>query len=85
MPTKFENLAVATELENVSFQSNPKEENVKGCSNYYTIALISHASKIMLKILNPDFNSVNWELPDVQIDLMKAEEQEIKLATSLGS
>ena len=46
MPANLENSAVATGLENVSFHSNPKE-----CSNYHTIAPISHASKIMLKIL----------------------------------
>ena len=39
----------------------------------------------MLKILKLGSNSVNWELPDVQIDFRKAEEPEIKLATSLGS
>ena len=46
MSANLENSAVATGLEKVSFQSNPKE-----CSNYHTIALISHASKVMLKIL----------------------------------
>ena len=40
-----------SKLEKVSFQPNPKEGNVKECSNYCTIALISHASKVMLKIL----------------------------------
>ena len=47
----LENLAVATDLEKVSFHSNPKERNAKECSNYCTIALISHASKVMLQIL----------------------------------
>ena len=43
--------------------------------NYCTIALISHASKIMLKILQARLQQyVNWELPDVQLDLEKAEE-----------
>ena len=46
MPANLENSAVATGLEKVSFHSNPKEY-----SNYCTIALISHASKVMLKIL----------------------------------
>ena len=85
MPANLENSAGVTGLEKVSFQSNPKEENAKACSNYHTIALISHMSKIMLKILKPGFNSVNRELPDVQIDLIKVEEPEIILATSLGS
>ena len=47
----FKNSAVATGLEKVSFHSNPKKGNTKECSNYQTIALISHASKVMLKIL----------------------------------
>ena len=51
MPANLENSAVATGLEKVSFHSIPKKGNVKECSNYYTIALISHASKVMLKIL----------------------------------
>ena len=50
MPANLENSAVATGLEKVSFHSNPKE-GVKERSNYCTIALISHASKVMLKIL----------------------------------
>ena len=51
MPAKLENSAVATGLEKVSFQSNPKKGNVKEGSNYHTIVLISHTSKVMLKIL----------------------------------
>ena len=46
-----QNSAVATGLEKVSFHSIPKEGNGKECTNHYTIALISHPSKIMLKIL----------------------------------
>ena len=57
MPANLENSAVATGLEKVSFHSNPKKGNVKECSNYHTIALISHASKVMLKISKPRFNS----------------------------
>ena len=51
MPAKLENSAVATGLEKVSFHSNRKERHAKECSNYRTIALISHASKVLLKIL----------------------------------
>ena len=51
MPANLENLAVTTGLEKVSFHSNPKKGNAKVCSNYCTITLISHASKVMLKIL----------------------------------
>ena len=54
--------------------------------NYHTIALISHAGKVMLKILQARLQQyVNRELPDVQLVLEKAEEPEIKLSTSSGS
>ena len=67
MPANLENSAVATGLENVSFHSNPKE-----CSNYHTVALISHASKVMLKILQARLQQcVNRELPDVQAGFTK--------------
>ena len=58
---------MVTGLEKVSFHSNPKKGNVKECSNYLTVALISHASKVMLKILQARIQQyVNQELPDVQ-------------------
>ena len=58
---------MATGLEKVSFHSNPKEGNAKECSNYCTIALISHASKVMLKVLQAKFQQyMNCELPAVQ-------------------
>ena len=80
MPANLENSAVATGLEKVRFHSNPKE-----CSNYHTIALISHASKVMLKILQARLQQyVNCELPDAQAVLKQAEELEIKLPTSAG-
>ena len=64
----------------------PKKGNPKECSNYCTIALISHASKVMLKILQARLQQyVNRELPDVQVSFRKAEEPEIKLPTSTGS
>ena len=63
-----------------------KKDNVKECSNYHTIALISHTSKVMLKILQARLQQfMNREVPDVQGDLEKAEEPEIKLSTSIGS
>ena len=55
MPANLENSAVATGLQKVSFHSNP---NDKECSNYHTIALISHASKVMLKILKTGFSNM---------------------------
>ena len=85
MPANLENSAVATELGNVSFHFSCKG-NAKECSNYRTIALISQASKVMLKILQARLQQyVNREIPDVQAGLEKAEEQEIKLPTSAGS
>ena len=64
----------------------PKKGNAKECSNYCTIALISYASKVMLKILQGRLQQyVNHEPPDVQAGFRKAEEPEIKLPTSSGS
>ena len=63
----LEHSAVATGLEKVSFHSNPKKDNVKECSNYCTIASISHVSKETLKMLQDRLQKyVNQELPDVQ-------------------
>ena len=72
MPANLENSAVATRLENVHFYSIPKKSNDKECSNYCTIALISHASKVMLKILQARLQqNVNHEFPDVQAGFRK--------------
>ena len=70
MPAHLENSAVATGLEKVSFHSNPKEGNAKECSNYHTIALISHAGKVMLKKARLQ-QYMNRELPDVQAGFRK--------------
>ena len=67
MPANLENSAVVTGLEKVSFHSNPKE-----CSNYHTIALISHAGKVMFKILQARLQQyMNRELPAVQAGFRK--------------
>ena len=58
MSENLENSAVVTGLEKVSFHPIPKKGNAKECSNYYTIALISHASKVMLKFSRSGFNSM---------------------------
>ena len=72
MPANLENSAVAAGLEKVSFHSNPKERQCQRILNYHTIALISHASKIMLKILQARLQQyVNCELPDVQAGFRK--------------
>ena len=86
MPANVEKSAVATGLEKVNFHSNPKESNAKVFSNYSRIALISHASKVMLKILQARLQQyMNHELPDVQAGFRKAEDPEIKLPTSVRS
>ena len=85
MPANLENSAVATGLEKISFHSNPKERQCQKCSNYCTIALISHASKVMLKILHARLQQyVNQEFLMFKLDLEKAEEPETKLPTSVG-
>jgi len=67
MPANLENLAVATGLEESVFFPVPKKGNAKECSNHCTIAFISHASEVMLKILQARLQQyVNCELPDVQ-------------------
>ena len=68
------------------FIPTPKKGNAKECPNYYTIALISHASKVILKNLQATLQQyMNRELPDVQVAFRKAEETEIKLPISSGS
>ena len=72
MPANLENSAVATGLEKVIFIPIPKKVNAKECSNYCTIAVISHASKVMLKILQARLQQyVNRELPDIQAGFRK--------------
>ena len=72
MPANLENSAVATGLERSVFIPTPKKGNAKECSNYLTIALISHASKVMLKILQAKVQQyVNHELPNVQAGFRK--------------
>ena len=84
MPANLENSAMATGPKKVSFHSNPKES--KECSNYCTIALISHSSKVMLKILQARLQQyMNCELPDVQAGCRKGRRTEIKSPTSAGS
>ena len=83
MPTNLENSAVATGLEKSAFIPTSKKSNVKERANYRTIALISHASKVMLKILQARLQYyLNHEL---KLDLQKAEEPQIKMPTFVGS
>ena len=72
MPANLENSAVATGLKKVSFYPIPKKGNAKECSNYHTTALVSHASKLMLKILQVRLQQyVNHAIPDVQAGFRK--------------
>ena len=72
MPANLENSAVAEEWKRSISIPIPKIGNAKECSNYRTIALISHASKVMLKILQARLQPyVNRELPDVQAGFRK--------------
>ena len=81
MAANFKDSTLVTGLEKFSFHYNTKES-----SNYHTIALISHASKVMLKILQVRLQKyVKQELPGVQAGFRKGEESEIKLSTPIGS
>ena len=74
------------ELKSSVFIPVPKKGNAKDCSNYFTIVLISHTSKVMLKILQARLQQyVNGELPDFKLELEKTEEPEIKLPTFVVS
>ena len=83
MPANLENSAVTTGLEKVSFHSNPKERQYQRMFKL-TLTLISHASKVMLKILQARLQQyVNFQM--FRLDLEKPEEPEMKLLTSTGS
>ena len=86
MPAKLENSAMATGLEKVNFHSNPKERQCQRMLKVPHIALISHASKVVHKILQAMLQQyLNHELPDFKLDLEKAEEPEITLTISSRS
>ena len=75
MTANLENSAVATGLEKVSFYSNPKERQFQKCSNYCTIALISHTSEVMFKILQAKLQQyLRHKLSDVQAGFRKGRE-----------
>ena len=84
MLVNLEHSAVAAGLENISFHSNPKEKQWQRMYNYWSIAFISHASKVKVKVLQASLQQyVNFQM--FKLDLEKPEEQEIKLPTSAGS
>ena len=80
MPANLENSAVAAGWKRSVFIPVPKKGNAKEYSNYHTIALTSRVSKITPPILQ-----ARLQLPDVQAELEKAEEPDIKLPMSIGS
>ena len=72
MPANLENSAVPQNWKRSVFIPIQKKNNAKECSNYHTIALVSHASKVMLKILQARLQQyVNCELPDIQVSFRK--------------
>ena len=72
MPANVENSAVATDWKRSGIIPVPKKGNAKECSNYHTIALISHTSKLLLKILQVRFQQyMNRKFPDVQAGFRK--------------
>ena len=86
MPENLENSAVSKDWKRSVFIPIPKKGNAKEHSNYHTMALISHTSKVMLKILQTRLQQyMNRELPNVQPGFRKGEEPEMKLPTSIGS
>ena len=81
MSANLKNSAVATGLEKVSFHSNPKERQCQRMFKYHTIGLISHASKVMLKILQARLQQyMNHELPDIQAGFRKGRGTRDKIA-----
>ena len=85
MPANLENLAVAAGLENTVFIPISKKGNADKCSNYHTIALISHASKLMLKILQAKLQQyMNHELPNVQTGFRKGRGTRDKIGNNHG-
>ena len=83
MPANLQNSAVVQDWKRSVFIPISKKGNAKECSNYHKIALISHASKVMLKILQARLQTENFQM--YKLDLEKAEEPEIKLPTCIGS
>ena len=82
--SKFEKQQWPQDWKRSVFIPVPKKDNAKKCSNYHPIALISHASKVMLKILQARLQQyMNFQMSKMVLE--KAEEPEIKLPTSAGS
>ena len=83
MPANLENSAVTTGLKKSVFIPIPKKGNAKKCSNYHTSVLISHTSKVVLKILQARLQQhMNCELPDVQSGFRKGRGTRDQIANS---
>ena len=86
MPANLENTAVEKDWKRSVFIPILKKGNAKGCSNYHTVALISHNSEVMLKILQVRLQQyMSQELPDIQAGFRKGRGTKDKIATSVGS
>ena len=86
MPANLENSAMAPGLEKVSFHSNPKERQCQRMLKLQQIVLISHASKVILKILQARLQQyMNWEIPDIQDGFRKGRRTRDQIPTSAGS
>ena len=85
MPATLENSVMATWKMSV-FIPIPKKGNAKECSNYHAIALISHVSNVMLKILQARLQQyMKQELPDIQAGFRKGRETRDQIANNAGS
>ena len=81
MSANLENSALAQDWKRSLFIPIPKKGNTKECSNYHTVALISHASKVMLKILQDRLQQyVKHELPDVQAGFSKGRGTRVQIS-----
>ena len=86
MSANLENLQSSQDWKRSIFIPIPKEESTKECSDYHTVALISHASKVMLKILQARLQQyMNQEFPDVQAGIRKGRGNRDQIATFAGS
>ena len=81
MPANLEKAAVATGLENITFIPIAKKGNDKECSHYHMVSLISHASKVMLQVLQARLQEYTYhELPDVQAGFRKGRGTRVQIA-----
>ena len=86
MSANLENSQWSQDWKRSIFIPIPKEESAKECSDYHTVALISHASKVILEILQARLQQcMNQEFPDVQAGIRKGREKRDQIATFAGS